>query len=346
MTGADPKRILLVKLSAIGDVVHALPVAAALRRRFPQAYIAWAVGPAAADVVTGNPHLDDVLVIGGRAPGARSLPGLPQIVGLRRALRAERFDLALDLQGLLKSSLVARLSGSPRRLGFRSRREGAFLLLTEPIVPERREIHAVDAYLGFADALHAPRAPIEFSIATSDADRRAAEHLLGGRADLAALIPGARWSSKRWPHDRFAALADALADDMRLTPVLLGAPGDAPLARAVQSAAHCDLLDLTGQTTLKQAAEVFRRCRVAVGNDTGPMYISAAVATPTVALFGPSDWRRLGPYGDGHAKLISGVACAPCRNRTCRPRICMEAITVDHVLDAVRRLLRAPQEAH
>jgi len=347
MMGEDSRRILVVKLSSIGDVVQSLPVAGALRRRFPRGYIAWAVGPAAAEVVTGNPHLSEVLVVGGCGAdggGVRSLPALTSPVRLRRALRNIGFDITLDLQGLFKSAAIAYLSGARERIGFRSLQEATFLFNNRRLVPDRRDVHAVESYLDFAQVLGAEREPVEFTIAISDDDRQRVDALLEGRDRLAALIPGARWESKLWPTDRFAAVADALAGDAGLESVVVGAPADGGLAAAIAERARSPILDLTGKTTLKQAAEVFRRCRVTVGNDTGPLYISAAMGTPTVAVFGPTDARRLGPYGEGHAKVVAEVECAPCRNRRCHGRRCMKAIAAEQVVEAALNLLRARQE--
>ncbi|MBN1461156.1 MAG: glycosyltransferase family 9 protein [Armatimonadetes bacterium] len=343
MTLAEPKRLLLVKLSSIGDVVQSLPVARSLRRRFPNAYLAWAVGPAAADVVAGHPDLDRVVIVGGapghEAEGLDVVPPLSAVGTLRRALRRYEFDTTLDLQGLFKSALVARLSGAPRRVGFRTLHEGTFLLNNRRLVPNRRDVHAVDSYLDFAEVFGASREPVEFRIAISETDREVVDELLAGHEELAALIPGARWDSKMWPAERFAAVADTVAERFGLTSVVTGASRDTELAARIASAARRPILDLTGRTTLKQAAELFRRCRVTIGNDTGPLYISSAVGTRTVALFGPSDAHRLGPYGEGHAKLVADVDCAPCRNRTCRTRTCMESITPEQVVEAAASLL-------
>jgi heptosyltransferase-1 len=123
--------------------------------------------------------------------------------------------------------------------------------------------------------------------------------------------------------------------------VVVGTAADAPLARDIAAASRAPVIDLTGKTTLKQLAEVLRRCRVTIGNDTGPLYISAAMGTPTVAVFGPTDSRRLGPYGDGHAKVIADIDCAPCRNRRCSRRRCMELIEPARVAAAARGLLGA-----
>jgi len=211
-------------------------------------------------------------------------------------------------------------------------------------VPSRRDVHAVDSYLDFAEALGAKREPVEFTIAIADEDRREVDALLGDRDRLAALIPGARWESKLWPAQRFARVADALAEEAGLESVVIGGSSDGTLAAAIAAEAEHSILDLTGRTSLKQAAEVFRRCRVTVGNDTGPLYISAAMGTPTVAIFGPSDARRLGPYGPGHAKVVAEVDCAPCRNRRCEGRTCMESIEPKQVVAAALGLLEARQE--
>jgi len=343
MSLPEPRRLLLVKLSSIGDVVQSLPVASALRRRFPEAYLAWAVGPAAADVVVGHPALDRVLVVGGsptqEADGADVLPALTAVRELRRALRRYDFDTTLDIQGLFKSALVAWLTGAPTRVGFRTLHEGTFLLNNRRLVPYRKDVHAVDSYLDFAEVLGAERAPVEFRLAISGADGEVVDQLLAGHRELVALIPGARWESKMWPAERFAKVADALSEQFGLTAVVTGAAGDAELAARIGAAARSPIVDLTGRTTLKQAAELLRRCRVTVGNDTGPLYLSSAVGTRTVGLFGPSDARRLGPYGDGHAKVVAEVDCAPCRNRTCRRRTCMESISPEQVIEAAANLL-------
>ncbi len=340
---SDVGSILVVKLSSIGDVVQSLPVAEALRRRFPEAYIAWAVGLAAADVVVGNPHLSDTLIVGGSGgdrPGVRSLPPLASPVRLRRALRRTAFDLSLDLQGLFKSGLIAYLSGARERIGFRKLQEGTFLFNNRRVVTDRPGMHAVDVYMAFAEAVGAERDGVRFDIAVGEAERAAVDALLEGRRNLAALVPGARWDSKRWPAERYAALADVLARDLGLTSLVMGGPEDARLAESICATARSRPVSLAGKTTLKEAGEVFRRCRVTVGNDTGPLYISVAMGTPTVAVFGPTDPRRLGPYGNGHAELTSDVPCAPCRRRRCRPLKCMEAVPVERVAEAAGRLLR------
>jgi len=337
------KSVLVVKLSSIGDVVQSLPIAAALRRRLPQAHIAWAVGPAAAEVVIGNPHLSETLVVGGgraEGPKVEVVPPLSAPLRLARALRERRFGLSLDMQGLLKSAWLAYLSGARDRIGFRNHQEAAFLLNNRSIVPDRRAVHAVEAYLGFADAVGAPWEPLDFTIATTEADRQVVRELLQDHRNIVALVPGARWLSKRWPAARFAQVADTLSSQFGCTSVVVGAAGDRPLAAEIVSTARSQILDLTGRTSLKQLAALFRRCRAVVSNDTGPMYIASAVGAPTVAIFGPTDPVRLGPYGEGHAKVTAAAPCAPCRRRNCQPLKCMELISAEQVAAAARRVMR------
>ena len=157
-------------------------------------------------------------------------------------------------------------------------------------------------------------------------------------------MPGARWESKRWPAARFAGAADTLRGELGLTSVVVGGAGDGELAERICAESESAVVDLTGRTTLKELAEVFRRCRVTVGNDTGPLYVSFAVGTPTVAVFGPTDARRLGPYGEGHAKVTAGVECAPCRRRRCVPLRCMDAIAPETGVEAASRLVRRTRE--
>jgi heptosyltransferase-1 len=134
-------------------------------------------------------------------------------------------------------------------------------------------------------------------------------------------------------------VADALAAD-GITSVVVGAPSDAPLAAEIAAAAESPIVDLTGKTTLKQLADLFRRCRAVISNDTGPMYLASAVGAPTAAIFGPTDSTRLGPYGDGNVKITPQLPCRPCRRRSCQPLKCMDAVSVEQVVDAVLRIIR------
>lgn len=323
-------RILIVKLSSLGDVIHSLPVAGAVRRRFPDAEISWLVGPASASVVGMCRHVDRVVVW---EPGRRSR------LALASDLRGVHARVALDMQGLLRTAGLAWLSGARWRIGFRSFQEGGFVLCNLRVVPPRTDIHAVDAYREFGRRLGADDGSPDFGLAVPRwAQRRAAALVPAGRGGRRiALLPGTRWPTKKWPARHFAALARDL-DELGAQSVVLGDRDDRLDGSTIASAAPHSAVDLTGRTSLVESAAVIAHCDLAVGNDSGSMHLAAALGTPVVALFGPTDPVRTGPYGAGHAVLEAPVPCVRCRRRRCRFP-CMEKLRPEIVLQAVRTRL-------
>ncbi len=332
-----PARVLVVRLGAIGDVVNALVFAAALKAARPDVRLGWVVHPLAAPLVEGHPCVARVHVW-------RRGGGLAELARLVKELRAERYELAVDLQRIQKSALVARLSGAPRVLGYdRARaKELSWLWTKERIPPRELARHMVLHYLEFARHLGAEPAEPRHLLPVDAAADAWAESLvreLGGEPVLVNL--GATKPANRWIPERFGALASALARDG--VPVCFtGAPGDRAVAAAARAAAGAARVrDLVGQTSLCQLVALTRRARLFVGCDTGPMHIAAAVGTPVVALFGPADPVRTGPWGEGHRIVRVPPPCAPCHRKTCnQPRhACMEDITVEQVLSAAREKL-------
>lgn len=332
-----PARVLIVRLGAIGDVVNALVFAAALEEARPDVHLGWVVHPLAAPLVEGHPCVERVHLW-------RRGGGLKELARLVREIRAQRYDLAVDLQRIQKSAFVARLSGAPRVLGFdRARsKELSWLWTKERIPPRGPARHMVQHYLEFARHLGAGETEPRHLFPADAAAEAWADELvraLGGEPVLVNL--GATKPANRWIPERFGALASALASDG--VPVCFtGGPGDravAALARAAAGAAR--VRDLVGQTSLRQLLALTRRARLFVGCDTGPMHIAAAVKTPVVVLFGPADPLRTGPWGQGHRIVRVPPPCAPCNRKTCnQPRhACMEDITVAHVLAAAREQL-------
>ncbi|NDY41633.1 glycosyltransferase family 9 protein [Dissulfurirhabdus thermomarina] len=344
-------RILIVKLSALGDVVQALPVLAALRRAFPAAAVDWVVGEAAAGLLDGHPMLDRVIVYprrrwGGAVRRPGRWPGLAgELRAFLRRLRAARYDVVLELQGLLKSGLVAAATRSPRKVGFAGGREGSSLFLTERLPPYDPDEHAVLRYLRLARHLGAPGGPPEFPLNAGPAAEREALDLLaaGGYHSPRhlVLVPGTVWPTKRWTPSGFARVAEFAARERGLLPVVVGGAGDRGLARAIRDEARVDVADLTGRTTLPQLAALFRRARAVVSTDTGPMHLAAAAGAPVVALFGPTAPWRTGPFGEGHVVVRRGLACSPCFRRRCADPRCMEEIGAAEVCAAVDRVLAA-----
>ena len=347
------RRILLVKPSALGDVVHALPVAATLKRRYPAIPLDWLVEEEAADIVRGHPAVAEVVVSGRkrwlrqlRSPG-QVLATLAEIRRFAARLGGGRYDVVLDLQGLLKSTLYLLGSRAPVRVGFAAAREGAPLILTHRVAVPPQPVHAVDRYLALAAAVGAAEAVREFTIAVDPSDVAAAQARLARLPrPRVVLHPAARWPTKLWVADRWRALAAALAG-AGWGVILTGGPADAPLAAEIVAGLERPPLSLVGQVGLKGLAAVLREVDLMLTVDSGPMHIAAAVGAPIVALFGPTDPRRTGPPGPARV-LRRDLSCSPCLDRRCRiPERyrCMRELEVDEVVRAVRETVALPEAA-
>ena len=333
----DYRRILFIKPSSLGDIVHALPTLAALRHRFPQAHIAWLVKRQWAELVERVEGLDRVWAVG---------PGVAGWLSEVPRLRAEKFDLAVDLQGLFRSACMARLAGCPVRVGFANGREGSSLFYTRQVAVPTPEMHAVDRYLLVADALGAAKqTTLQFRFRVSPADREQVAEVLG-RVGIGAGAPwiamnvSARWPTKRWPVESFAAVADRLCEESMGPVVLIGGPDDRVDAQAVTALTKkSSMKDATGLTPLGLLPALLQSASLLLTNDSGPMHVAAAVGTPVIALFGPTSAARTGPYGKNHRVLARQLPCSPCFSRRCRnpiERECLTGIAPAEVVEAVR----------
>lgn len=289
-----PRRILVVRLGAIGDVANSLVFAGLVKRADPSVHIGWAVHDLSRPLVEDHPHVDRVHLW-------RKADGRQGFAELVRQVRTERYDLAVDLQRIAKSGLLAWRSGARRRLGFdRGRtKELSWLFTNERIASGPKHEHMVERYRAFARHLGCDGA-IEHVLPPDDAADAFAARLvdeLGGAPIV--LNPGASKPSKRWDPARLGRLA-AFVRERELGPVaVIGGPGDRESMPALLEQAPDDVRDLVGTTSLRETIAVLRRARVLVTGDTGPMHLAVAVGTPTLALFGPTDPRRVGPYGWG-----------------------------------------------
>jgi len=347
------RRILLIKPSALGDVVHALPVAATLKRRYPTIPLDWLVEEEAADIVRGHPAVAEV-VVSGRKRWLRQLrsPGrvpatLAEIRTFAARLGGGRYDAVLDLQGLLKSALYLLATRARVRVGFAAAREGAGVVLTHRVVTPPQPVHAVDRYLALAAAVDATEAVREFTIALTPADNVRAQALLAPLPrPRVVLHPAARWRTKLWMPERWRELAAALTR-MGWGVVLTGGAGDVPLAAQIVAGLEPPPLFLVGRVGLKGLTAVLREVDLVVTVDSGPMHMAAAVGTPVLALFGPTDPRRTGPLGPGRV-LRRDLPCSPCLARRCRipeQYRCMRDLELAEVLREVRELVRTTEAA-
>jgi ADP-heptose:LPS heptosyltransferase len=262
-------------------------------------------------------------------------------------VRRERYALAVDLQRITKSALLARLSGAPRVLGFDAARakEASWLWTRERIAPGDPSAHMVLQYLEFARHLGVPEPRARHELPPDlEAEAWAEELALDLGGDPIAISVGATKPANRWPTERTAALAVAIRRELRVPVCLTGGAGERSAALdSVAAAGDPGLRVLVGETSVRQLAALLGRARLFVGCDTGPMHLAAAQGTGVVALFGPADPRRTGPWGAGHRIVRVPPPCAPCNRRTCnQPRhACMEDIEVAPVLEAVRAALQA-----
>ena len=337
--------ILIVKLSAIGDVIMSLPFLDALRQTFPKAQLTWLVEEAASDVVLEHPQVDRVLVSRRRQWQQRAGSGhlasvTAEVRDFLGQLRSCKYDLVIDLQGLFKSGLLAWLSGGGRRVGFDKTREFSYLFLNERLKPYDPDRHALLRYLDVAVYLGAdPSRPVNYTFPVSDDAAREALRLAPPTRRLTVILnPGAKWRTKLWPVAHWRTLAGMLLEETGVRLILTGGPGEETPGRGLIAEAG-RLLDLTGRTRIKVLAEVFRGADLVVCPDTGPMHLAAAVGTPVAALFGPTSDLRTGPFGVGHLVLEAGSECRPCFRKACDHTRCMNDLSPLTVFQAVVKKL-------
>lgn len=352
------QRLLIVKLSSIGDVVHALPVSAALGEAFPHLEISWIVEQMSAPMVEGNPYLKEVIVLPADWRKNRfGLKALRNFRSLKQDLRSRQFDVAIDLQGLSKSALIAWASGARHRFGYDWLRELAPRF--ESRVPRRPEsIHIIDQFLDVARFLGAPVNEVKFPLHIPVEEDAAVARMLDeegisdGKPFIAVNPSSGGGGNKGWPADRFAAALDQLAVEPGLSIVMIGAKSDLDVAGQISGALKSPIVSLVGQTNLKQLAAVLRRSSLHLCGDTGSAHIAAAVGTRVVSLFGRSNPARLAPYGQGTWAIHHRECCAaPClkfhatapvnSKQKCLapPPVCLSAISVNEVVETVRRAL-------
>lgn len=366
-------KVLIIKPSSLGDIIHAAGAVERIATAAPDIQLTWVANEPYVSFVRGLPGVDDVLSF----PRQRFVAGrfplfLPEAIAWARKLRG--FDIAVDLQGLQRSGLMARLSGAEERFGPRDARELARLHYNQPIDIPAGLLHAVDRLDFVADAViersavlarargddrAAPSRPdpdersadpfggrLPFRLTIPHASRDEAAALLKGTERAVALCPGTRWASKRWPVSRWARLVRGMTTDLRgVRPVILGAADEQQLVREILSQADVAgvaPLNLVGKGDLWTTAAILERATCVVALDSAQLHLAATVGTPTVSLFGPTDPLRFAPRGDEHRVLRrEELTCLGCHKRECplERRACLPDLEVETVLEAVRDLV-------
>jgi lipopolysaccharide heptosyltransferase I len=351
--GFPPKRLLVVRLSAMGDVIHTLPAAAALRQAFPECMIGWVIDERWAELLCAKPAPRE----GNRSPqrpvadrvhtvnmkGWRhamlSRATWKEMADARRRLRSQQYEAAIDFQGAIRSALVARLSGAPVIYGFALPRENiATMFYTKKV--GARGTHIIEQNLSLAAAVAAgPLTMPEAELPCDEAaDRECERKLREFRVrDFAMINPGAGWGAKQWPAERYGEVAQGLAAKGGLATLINFGPGEESLARAAQSASHGAARALT--CSVSELIAFTRRARLVVGGDTGPLHLAAALRVPVVAIFGPTNPARNGPFGT-RSVVLRNPASPTSHKRRKEADEAMLEITSTEVLAAAMSLLR------
>jgi heptosyltransferase-1 len=346
-------KILFVKLGAIGDIVHALPALAAIRRTLPEAKVDWVAEARSAEILRENPMIGKLIEVDTHSVRSSWSPEriLSEIKRQASDLRGGGYDIAIDLQGLLKSAAIAKISGAKRRTGFdkASLREPAARLMYSDKIAVAQGINVIDKNLQLVSKaldIDVDNDPYEFPIATSTPHRLEAEAIASKSARPFALInPGGGWVTKLWRAADFGRLARRIREHSGLEPIIITGPGESRLAaEASENAGGIELIH--AEPSLKGFYELARRAAVYVGGDTGPTHIAVAAGTPVVGVFGPTEWWRNGsPRADDICVGRDDIGCrVDCHRRTCSKWICMD-ISVDTVFDAVTRRIELASTA-
>lgn len=340
-------KILILKPSSLGDVIHALPVLRLLKLHLPKAEIYWWLDASLVPLLEHDPDLSGIITFHRKRWAAPR--HWPELVRSVRDMRAQHFDWAIDLQGLARSGLFAWLARAGLTVGLDNPREGARegAVAFYDITPPRAagHLHAVDRYLAVLPLLGIPVHKDFDWLPRSPQAASQVEQKWGQPSDTRwiALLPGGRWDSKRWPAGAWAELVKQMSGVPNLKFILLGSKDEQALAQTIADADAARCLNLAGRTTLLEMVELIRACGLVITNDTGPMHVAAAVRRPVIAIFGPTDPVSTGPYGQlGNVLQNLALPCVPCMRQTCTfedPLACLRSITPQSVALKARRVL-------
>ena len=343
--------ILIIKLSAVGDVVHSLPFLEVLRDRFPSAMIDWVVEEDASGIVESHPEIDRLIIFPRKSWLKRFIKkgeyiGVgKEVTKFLKEFKSRRYDIVVDLQGLLKSGILTFLANGKRKIALNGGREGSLIFTNEKVAIPDPDLHALDKYLCIARYLGATNPVWNGQIPIYDTDEEHVDYLLGeigNNSTLVAVTPVAKWESKLWELHRFASLADTIKEGLGARVVFTGSEGDKAAIEDIRSGMKTRALNLAAKTTLKELAYLYQKCAAVICTDTGPMHVAAAMGSPVVvALFGPTSPLRTGPYGAKHRVIRAGLECSPCFKKRCDDMSCMKKITVEMVFDTVKEVISA-----
>lgn len=341
----EASRICLIKPSALGDVVQTLPILPVLKARFPDAQISWVIRDSFANLLEAHPQIDEVIPFSRRS-------SVPYWWGFLKDLKKRQFDLVLDLQGLMRTGVMTAATRARWRIGIEAAREGSHLAYNMTIPETSRFVPAYQKYWNVADAFGSGKTSRETRIFISDEDKAWARKTLSAgeqSCPTLAIHAGAQWITKRWPPESFAAVGAKAIRHFRCNIVLVGTADERPLTSQIEQLLHKfvptgRVLNLAGQTSLKQLAAVLMETDYLLTNDSGPMHLAAGLGTPVTGIFTCTSALRSGPPGDQHELVSTNVDCAASYQKRCPKRgpqnlCCMDELEVTRAWQALYRLI-------
>lgn len=337
-----PNRILIIKPSSLGDVATTLPVACDLKRTYPNAEIDWLIHPALTALLQGHDAIAEAIPF--ERKRLASWWYKPSATGmfrqLLRKLRSKKYDLVIDAQGLFRSAFLSRYTGAKLRIGFANAREGATVFYNRKVkLPDGgKKMIAVDRMRALLEPLSintTSKAEFRLPIQSEAAAKIAS---LLPQSPFAAIIPGARWDTKRWSAEGYAEVTRRLKS-LNLSAVLLGSPDEKPICDQIAaSLSDTPVTNLAGTTNLDEMIAILARANLILGNDSGPLHVAIALGKPCVAIYGPTAESFVGPYGQLDNVIRHNVECHPCRLRTCDHHSCMKGVTVEMVWEKTKQV--------
>ena len=327
---SEYKKILIIKPSALGDIVHTLPFLAAVHDRFPGAEIHWVVARGLHHFLEGHPMITKLWIMDKDIwkKISRLHRSVPEIIHFGRSLADEKFDISIDLSGLLRSGLISWAAGANEKLGFSDSDEGSPFFYTHKI-KGGTNIHAIDRYLKLARLMGCDVSRVEHPMPPIPGEIPEFSSL---PEQFCIIAPSAGKEANKWPAERFGQLAAGLP----IRSVIISNRADAPVVDEVVAAGEGRAISMAGKTGLKELAALISRAEFFISNDTGPMHIAAALGIPVFAVFGPANPVRTGPYGTGHTIIKKEMSCSPCyRQNPCSHWSCMQDLSVTEVRDTI-----------
>lgn len=341
----DSLKILVIRLSSLGDMLHTLPAVAGLRASFPNAKIDWLVGESAAFLLSAVRGIDTVHIFEKDAAFTRLFrrDNRYHVWNLIRDLRAERYDVSIDFQGLLKTAFLGFISGSARRIGFPKslvRESPAHWFYHQTPAEPEKALHVIELNRLLAGCIGTEIAPTAFDLVSHESDARYVDHLIEKESlhNFVVVNPGGGWPSKIWNPEYYGQLADRIQTELNLQVVVTTGPGEESLQERLF--AHCrGKRPIHVQISFLQLIPLLRKARLMIGGDTGPLHLACTLNTAVVGIYGPTCPVRNGPWGKSDEVVVHTLPCSLCYKRSCpTDNACMD-ITVDEVFAAVTRRL-------